>query len=235
MGQREFEQYADKGFQLRLEAATGRLAAEFNGMYDRDTIGAMVEESARALSPNGVTPYVHILAERFTRERLTGLAQSEGRIAKSTPEVVFVSVGGGGRAQIGAAILARRVGDAVSVHCAGSDVLDEIDENVRKALTEIGIDLTDAFTKPLTSEVLAGADIVVTMARSVGEVAVPESARHIDRRVGDPVDADLDEVRRIREDIERRVSALAEELRDARPEPPTDAGTGIGAGAIESS
>ena len=216
MGQHEFELYADKALQLRLEAATGRLAAEFDGIYDRDTINAMVQESARALSPNGVTPYVHILAERFTRERLTGLAQSEGRIAKSTPEVVFVSLTGGGRAQIGAAILARSAGDAVSVHCAGSDVSAEIDENVQRALTEIGIDVTDAFTKPLTSEVLAGADIVVTMGRSVGEVPVPASARHIDWRVGDPAGASLEEVRRVREDIERRVSALAQELTGTR-------------------
>ena len=47
-----------------------------------------VDESAQALSPNGVTTYVHILAERFTRERLTGLAQSKRRVAKSTAEVV---------------------------------------------------------------------------------------------------------------------------------------------------
>ena len=175
----------------------------------------MVEESALALSPNGVTPYVHILAERFTRERLTGLAQSEGRIAKSTPEVVFVSLTGGGRAQICAAILARRAGDAVSVHCAGSDVSAEIDENVQTALTEIGIDLTDAFTRPLTSEVLAGADIVVTMGRSVGVVAVPESARHIDWRVGDPAGANLEEVRRVGK-ISRDASALSPRHSPAR-------------------
>lgn len=56
MGQHEFEIYADKALQLRLEAATSRLAKEFDGIFDRDTIHAMVEESAQALSPNGVTP-----------------------------------------------------------------------------------------------------------------------------------------------------------------------------------
>jgi len=86
MGQYEFELHADKGLQLRLDVATDRLVEEFDGIFDRDTIHPMLEESALALSPNGATPYVHILAERFTRERLTGLAQSEGRIAKSTPE-----------------------------------------------------------------------------------------------------------------------------------------------------
>ena len=213
MGQREFEQYADAGLQLRLDAATDRLAGEFEGVYDRETIKAAVEGSARALSTEGVTPYVHILAERFTRERLRAQAQSEHRIDKTVPEVVFVSLGGGGRAQMGAAMLADRAGEAVSVHCAGSAASREIDDNVRAALNEIGIDLgEEAFVRPVTGEVLSAADIVVTMGRSVGEVDIPDSARHVDWRVGNPAGADLEEVRRVRDDIVRRVDMLADEL-----------------------
>jgi len=214
MGQREFEQYADAALQMRLEAATNRLAEEFDGVYDRETIEAGVQESARSLSTNGVTPYVHILAERFTRERLTAQAQTEHRIAKTVPEVVFVSLTGGGRAQMGAAMLANRAGDAVSVHCAGSDAVDEVDENVLTALSEIGIDSGEAFVRPLTSEILAAADVVVTMGRSVGAVDIPDSARHVDWRVGDPAGASLDEVRRVRQDIGGRIDALVDELTD---------------------
>ena len=46
----------------------------------------------------------------------------------------------------------------------------------------------------------------------MGETDVLAGVRHIDRRVGDPAGADLDEVRRVREDIDRRVDALADEL-----------------------
>ena len=212
MGQREYEQYADAALQSRLEIATNRLAREFEGVYGRETIETTIQESARSLSPNGVTPYVHILAERFTRERLRAQAQTERRIEKTVPEVVFVSLTGGGRAQMGAAMLAKRAGDAVSVHCAGSDATEEIDENVRAALAEIGIDLDEAFVRPVTREVLAAADVVVTMGRSVGDVKIPDSTRHEDWRVGDPAGADLREVRRVRDDIVRRIDALAEEL-----------------------
>ena len=59
---------------------------------------------------------------------------------------------------------------------------------------------------------IGGADVIVTMGRSVGEIDVPAGVRHIDWRVGDPAGADLDEVRRVREDIGRRVEALADEL-----------------------
>jgi protein-tyrosine-phosphatase len=74
-----------------------------------------------------------------------------------------VSLTGGGRAQIGAALFARRVGVGAGVHCAGSDASAEIDDNVKAALTEVGIDLSEGFTRPLTREVLAGADVVVTI------------------------------------------------------------------------
>jgi protein-tyrosine-phosphatase len=50
------------------------------------------------------------------------------------------------------------------------------------------------------------------MGRSVGDVSIPEHVRHIDWRVGDPAGAELDEVRRVRDDIARRVELLANEL-----------------------
>jgi protein-tyrosine-phosphatase len=211
----EFEQLSEAALPARLAAATKRLEEAFDGIYDRPAIEAALGESVKALTKKGVTPYVHILAERFTRERLTAQAHSEGRVEKTAPEVVFVSLTGGGRAQIGAALFARRLGSNADVHCAGSDASAEIDENVKAVLGEVGIDLSEGFTRPLTPEVLAAADVVVTMGRSVGPVEIPASARHVDWRVGDPAGADLDEVRRVRDDIDRRVNALADELAGA--------------------
>ena len=66
---------------------------------------------------------------------------------------------------------------------------------------------------------LRAADVVVTMGHSVGAVEVPESVRRVDWRVGDPTGADFDEVRRVRDDIERRVRALLDELGVAVAEP----------------
>jgi protein-tyrosine-phosphatase len=206
----------DSAVRVRLAAATDRLAGEFTGVYDRDEIAVLVDESARRLASGtaGVTAFVPILAERFARERLRAQALADGRLAKTVPEVVFVSLTGGGRAQIGAALLARSCGAGVNVHSAGSHAGTDEDENVRLAMAEIGIDLSREFTKPLTAEVLAAADVVVTMGRSVGEVEIPASTRHADWRVGDPAGAPLDEVRRVRNDIERRVRELTRELVD---------------------
>ncbi len=86
-------------------------------------------------------------------------------------------------------------------------------------MQELSIDLSDAYAKPLSTEVLEGADVIVTMGRSVGWVEIPASTRHIDWRVGDPTGASVGEARRVRDDIDRRVQELLAEL----DPPPTDA------------
>ena len=191
------------------------LLEEFGDLYSRGEIRALVEESAEDLASGRVAAFVPALSHRFARERLKALAQAQGRLAKDVPQVLFVSLRGGGRAQMGAAMLAARAGNRVDAHSAGSQAGPTVDENVRLAMHEIGIDLSEAFTKPLTPEVLANADVVVTMGRSVGAVEVPATTRHVDWRVGDPDAAPLDEVRRVREDLERRVDALVAELVEA--------------------
>jgi arsenate reductase (thioredoxin) len=75
-----------------------------------------------------------------------------------------------------------------------------------------GIDLSEAYANPLVPEVIAAADLVVTMGRSVGAVEFPEGTRREDWRVGDPTGAPVDEVRRVRDDIDERVQALLAEL-----------------------
>ena len=215
MGLMDFPDF-DDALRSRLASARDRLAEEFEGIHDRETISATLDASARELSGGEVTAFLPILVERFARERLRAQAQSAGRVAKTIPEVLFVSLTGGGRAQIGAALLARRAGPAVSVHSAGSNAVASVDPSVRAVLEEVGVDLTEAFTKPISPEVLASADVVITMGRSVGDFEIPETVRHLDWRVGDPAGADVDEARRVRDDIERRIEAF---VRDALPAP----------------
>jgi hypothetical protein len=88
-------------------------------------------------------------------------------------------------------------------------------------LSELGIDLAEIHPMPVTDEALAGADVIVTMGRSVGAVTIPPGARHEDWRIGDPVGADLDEVRRIRDEIDHRVRSLVAALAPPRHRRPT--------------
>ena len=121
-----------------------------------------------------------------------------------------------------AALLTRATGDTVRAHTAGSGAGVALDPAVVAVMEELGVDMAESFTRPLTPEVLAGVDVVVTMGRSVGLVEVPPTTRHVDWRVGDPAGADVDEARRVREDIERRIEALVRELAVQTADGPTN-------------
>jgi protein-tyrosine-phosphatase len=107
-----------------------------------------------------------------------------------------------------AALAELRSRGSVNVVAAGTRATSALDANVIAAMAEIGVDLNEVYAKPLTSEVLDAADVVVTLGRSVGAVQVPDTAEHQDWRVGDPVGAPLTEVRRIRHELEARVNDL---------------------------
>lgn len=196
----------------RLEKVIETLTTEFDGTFDESHVAAVVYESAGRFATVEVSDFVPVFAQRFARERLRAQARTEGKIERGVPEVLFVSLTGGGRAQIGAALLARHAGTRLAAHSAGSSDAGMLDANVRTAMAEIGIDLSDEFTRPLTPEVLETVDVIVTMGRSVGAVEIPDATRHVDWRVGDPAGAPLAEVVRVREDIDRRVQALVAEL-----------------------
>jgi arsenate reductase (thioredoxin) len=208
----------DKAVQAHLDGAVKKLASEFDGIFEPKHVRAIVDASARSLRDGNVAAYIPILAERFARERLRAQAETEGRLARGVAEVLFVSLSGGGRAQMAAALLAQRAGDTMNIATAGSAAAGGHDANVVAAMEEVGIDMAESFTRPVTPEILARADVVVTMGQSVGEVEIPEGTRHVDWRVGNPAGAEIDEVRRVREDIQRRVDALARELLDREPE-----------------
>ena len=215
----------DAATQLHLKAELDSLYAEFDEVHPRDRIDRVMEDSIERLrKPEGVDTYLPALARRLARERLRAAGQREGTIAKDMPEVLFVSGHDMGRAQIAAAVMSKLCGERVSVHSAAlARDLGELDPNVRLAIEELGVDLEVAYAKPLTEEVLAGADVIVTMGRSVGEVTIPEGADYRDWRVGDPRGAPLDEVRRIRADVAERVEALLAEIapEDAPADPAT--------------
>jgi protein-tyrosine-phosphatase len=126
--------------------------------------------------------------------------------------VLFIGLGDSGRGQIAAALVTLRSEGRVVAHSAGRSVGVQVDPAVVTVMQELAVDLSDAYAKPLSTEVLEAADVVVTMGRSVGSVEIPASTRHVDWRVGGPTGASVDEARRVRDDIDRRVEALLAEL-----------------------
>jgi arsenate reductase (thioredoxin) len=127
------------------------------------------------------------------------------------PEVLFVCVHNAGRSQMAAALLDHHAGGRVHVRSAGSTPADEINPSVVGAMEELGLDLSKEFPKPLTDEYVQAADVVVTM--GCGDACpIYPGKRYLDWELSDPAGKSLEEIRPIRDEIDRRVRSLLADL-----------------------
>jgi arsenate reductase len=194
-----------------LEKGLETLRSEFQGIFSAETVERFMTESLEALSGARVKDFVPLFVHRFARERLRALGQVEGTISKDVPEVLFVCVQNAGRSQMAAALLDHYAEGRVHVRSAGSDPADQVNRNVVAAMSELGVDITKEFPKPMTDEVIKAADAVITM--GCGDACpIYPGKRYEDWEVDDPAEADIDGVRRIRDDIDERVRRLLSEV-----------------------
>jgi arsenate reductase len=195
----------------QIRHAAEELHGEFAGVFSTDTIARYIEESSNLLSGARISTYIPLLVHRFARERLLALAQAQGEIAKTQPEVLFVCVHNAGRSQMAAGLVDLRSGGRIHVRSAGSDPADQINPAVVEAMQELGVDMAQEFPKPLTDEVVRAADVVITM--GCGDACpIYPGKRYEDWELDDPAGQDLETVRRIRDDLDSRVQRLIGEL-----------------------
>lgn len=154
----------------------------------------------------------------------------------TVPEVLFVCVHNAGRSQMAAALLNDYGKGRIHVRSAGSAPASEINSAVLEAMSEIGLDLSQELPKPLTSDVVQGSDVVITMGCGDACPIFP-GKRYLDWALEDPAGKSVDEVRPIRDDIRERVEALADDLLSTRVRTPAPSlladqqeGTGVRAG-----
>jgi arsenate reductase (thioredoxin) len=132
-------------------------------------------------------------------------------VTERTPEVLFVCVHNAGRSQMAAGLVTLRSGGRIAVRSAGSDPAETINPAVVEAMAELGVDLRGEIPKKLTTEAVGASDVVVTM--GCGDACpIYPGKRYEDWVLDDPAGQDIDTVRRIRDEIDRRVQALVAEL-----------------------
>ena len=129
----------------------------------------------------------------------------------TTPAVLFLCVHNAGRSQMAAGWLRRLGGDRVDVFTGGSEPADEVNRGVVGAMAEVGVDISQELPKPWADEDVRAADIVVTMGCGDACPFYP-GKRYLDWELEDPAGKGLQEIRPIRDEIERRVLALMAEL-----------------------
>ena len=181
------------------------LAYQFDGVFTRDQVTAAVTDARDLLEPpSKIATFLPILITRHAKEQLTATAQAAGLVAKTVPEILFVCVHNAGRSQMAAAIAAHLAPGKVHVRSAGSHPTGQVNPVAVDALHERGIDLTEAYPKPLSDSVLHAADVIITM--GCGDACpVYAGKRYEDWDVADPDGQPLPVLRDIRDDLTTRV------------------------------
>jgi arsenate reductase len=151
------------------------------------------------------------MAERFARQRLQALARVEGLAHDGKPIVLFVCVHNAGRSQMAMGFFQHHAGDAAVAWSGGSEPGSEVNPAAIAAMAERGIDISGEYPKPWTDEIVRAADVVITMGCGDACPVFP-GKRYEEWVLDDPDGKDLPAVRPIRDEIERHILALLEEL-----------------------
>jgi arsenate reductase (thioredoxin) len=208
----------DFGRQLH-ERAINSLAAEFEGVFSRATIERYVCETQAQLDAAQRGRWMSFYRARvdwFAREHLEALVEAQRSIEKLAPAALFVCVHNAGRSQMAAALTQQLSNGWVHVRSAGSSPSLEMHPNVVAAMSEVGVDLSRAFTRPLTDAAVRAADVVVTMGCDDACPVYP-GKHYEDWGIADPAGQPIEVVRQIRDEIGERVRALLGAFRPSIP------------------
>jgi arsenate reductase len=198
--------------QLALRTAAGRLRQEFDGVYGAETIERFLTSSYDQFAARSTVPhFLPLLAERFARQRLTAQARIEGRRTDDRPVVLFLCVHNAGRSQMALGLLQHLAGDRAIGWSGGSEPGLEVNPAAVAAMAERGIDITAEYPKPWTDEVVRAADVVISMGCGDACPIFP-GKRYEDWTLDDPAGKGVEQVRPVRDEIERRVRHLLDQL-----------------------
>ncbi len=198
--------------QLAMHTAATNLQKKFAGVFSQETIERFLTSSYDQFAATSTVPnFLPLLAERFAAQRLTALARVEGKASDGQPIVLFLCVHNAGRSQMAMGFFQQLAGDRAVAWSGGSEPGSEVNPAAVDAMRERGIDISTEFPKPWTEEVIRAADVVVTMGCGDACPLYP-GKKYLDWELDDPAGKTVDDVRPIRDEIERRVRDLLASL-----------------------
>jgi arsenate reductase (thioredoxin) len=195
-----------------LLKSSERLHAFHKHQFALETVEKYVFESYELLDATSeIKIYLPSLAERFSNDRLKALLKSTNPEVHGALDILFVCVHNSGRSQMAAGFTSQLGGSKVVVRSAGSAPRESISPIVIEVMSEVGIDITHEYPKPLTDEVVRASDAVITM--GCGDACpIYPGKRYEDWALDDPADQSIDAVRVIRDEVKKRVEKLLSEL-----------------------
>lgn len=198
--------------QYALEVASSRLAEEFAGVFNTETIERFLHSSHDQFAARAtIAQFLPLLAERFARQRLGALARIEHKVDDGRPVVLFLCTHNAGRSQMALGFFQHLAGDRAIAWSGGTEPGREVNPAAVAAMKEVGINISGEFPKPWTDEVVRAADVVVSMGCGDACPIFP-GKRYEEWALDDPDGQDLTAVRSIRDEVEGRVRTLLAEL-----------------------
>jgi protein-tyrosine-phosphatase len=198
--------------QLALRTAATRLSRNFDGTFNRETIERFLHTSYDQFAGHAtVANFLPLLAERFARQRLHALARIEGHEQDGRPVVLFLCVHNAGRSQMAMGFFQHYAGDDAIGWSGGSEPGEQVNAGAVAAMAERGIDIAQEYPKPWTDEIVRAADVIISMGCGDACPIFP-GKRYEDWTLDDPSGLDVADIRPIRDDIERRVLTLLDQL-----------------------
>ncbi|MDQ2661469.1 MAG: arsenate reductase ArsC [Actinomycetota bacterium] len=196
-----------------LKRLAAELSSDFAGTFGQETVERYVLESYAALLRTAtVKAHLATRVTRFASDRLIALAQAKGALPRDVPEILFVCEQNAGRSQMAAALTDQLAQGRVHVRSAGSMPAAELNPAVVQAMQEAGVDVAQAFPKPLTDDVVQAADVVITMGCGDACPLYP-GKQYLDWELDDPENLAIEDVRRVRDEIRDRVASLLASLK----------------------
>jgi protein-tyrosine-phosphatase len=197
---------------LDVTPTIDELVYAYEGVFAPSEVLAAVSKAQTDLEPAArVRTYLPVLIKRYAKELLAAQALAEERTSRTVPELLFVCVHNAGRSQMAAALAAHLAPGRVHVRSAGSEPTGELHPFAVEVLAERGIDLAEAYPKPLSEDFVHAADVIITMGYGDACPYYP-GKRYEDWDVEDPAGKSIDEVRKIRDDIQARGTALLRDI-----------------------
>jgi len=126
-------------------------------------------------------------------------------------QVLFVCLHNAGRSQMSQALFERTATGRHTARSAGSTPADHVHPEVVAVMRELDIELANRRPQLLTHELAEEADVLVTMGCGDACPYIP-GKRYVDWELPDPKGRPLEDIRAIREEIQRRVATLTLEL-----------------------
>jgi arsenate reductase len=127
------------------------------------------------------------------------------------PTVLFLCTHNAGRSQMAMGFFEHFAAGRAAVYSGGSEPAEHVNPAAVAAMGERGIDIAHNQPKRWTNEMVETADVVVTMGCGDTCPVIP-GRRYEEWVLPDPAGQSVDAVRPIRDEIERRVRGLLDQL-----------------------